>query len=286
MSPNTRTPHIQKPQPTSAYLFNGFAHAASAVALICFLVTLGQTIICSVLQSSPEKTSGWPVAFLTIATGIATLTSISRQLAGQNVMLAATIIASIGGIIHAIGVITGIPFGPFAYSSNAGPKFFGTLSWAIPVLWIIVLLNARGVARLILKPWRKTKNYGFWVIGVATILVALFDLALEPFATHINGYWVWTPTKFPWTWNGVPWINSIGWMITSLLALAFATPSLINKHSRSRKLPPEFHPLYVWLLLLTLFGVAAGLQDKWSVVTLCSATGVASAFFAIRGARW
>lgn len=281
-SPDIKTTHMRRPQPTSAYLFDAFARATSAVALICFLVVLGQTII----QSPPEKKSGWPAALLVMTTAIATLTSMSRQLAGQNVMLAATIIGLIGGSVHAIGVITGVPFGPFAYSSNAGPKFFATLAWVMPVLWIIIVLNARGVARLILKPWRKTKNYGFWIIGVATALIVLFNLALEPFATRINGYWVWLPTKFPWTWNGTPLINSIGWAITSLLVLAFATPSLINKHSRSRKLPPDFHPLFVWLLTLTLFGVAAGLQELWPVVTLCSVTAIASTIFAIRGARW
>lgn len=281
-SPDIKTTHVHRPQPTSAYLFEAFARAASAVALICFFVVLGQTII----QSPPGGKSGWPVALLVMTTAIATLTSMSRQLAGQNVMLAATIIGLIGGIVHAIGVITSVPFGPFAYSSTAGPQLFATLVWVMPVLWIVIVLNARGVARLILKPWRKTKNYGFWIIGVTTALVVLFNLALEPFATRINGYWVWLPTKFPWTWNGTPLINSIGWAITSLLVLAFATPSLINKHSRSRKLPPDFHPLIVWVLLLTVFGTGAAMNQLWSAVALCVATALISTVFAVRGARW
>jgi uncharacterized membrane protein len=230
--------------------------------------------------------SGWPEAMLVITTAIATLTSLSRQLAGQNVLLAATIVGVLGGTAHAVGVITGIPFGPFAYSSSAGPKLFDTLAWSMPAVWIIILFNARGVARLMLKPWRKTKHYGFWVIGVAGALVVLFDLALEPFATRVNGYWLWLPTKFPWTWNGMPLINSLGWALVALLIFAFATPALINKHSRSRKLPPDFHPLIVWDLLLALFGTAAALHQLWSAVALCVVTAVVSTVFAIRGARW
>lgn len=238
------------------------------------------------LRSTAFGKSGWPAALLVITAAFATLTSMSRQLAGQNVLLAATIIAGVGGIAHAVGVITGIPFGPFAYSSGAGPMIFSTLAWPLPVIWIIALLNARGVARLMLKPWRKLKHYGFWVIGVAAALVVLFDLALEPFATRVNGYWVWLPTKFPWTWNGMPLINSLGWALVAILTLAFATPAMINKHSRSRKLPQDFHPLIVWVLLLALFGTGAALHQLWSALALCIVTALVSTIFALRGAKW
>lgn len=269
------------PRP-SATLFDWCARATSLAALLCFIAVVSQAF----LRSTAFGKSGWPTALLVITAGFATLTSMSRQLAGQNVMLAATIIAVAGGVAHAVGVITGIPFGPFAYSSSAGPMFFNTLAWPIPAVWIIVILNARGVARLILKPWRKLKNYGFWVIGVAAALVVLFDLALEPFATRVNGYWVWLPTKFPWTWNGMPLINSLGWALVAILTLAFATPSLINKHSRSRKLPPDFHPLIVWVLLLALFATGAAMNQLWSSLALCIGTALVSTLFALRGARW
>ncbi len=281
MSSDITSRHKSIPRP-SATLFDWFARAASVAALLCFIAVLAQMF----LRSTAFGTSGWPTALLVIAAAFATLASMSRQLAGQNVMLGATIIAVSGGIAHAVGVITGIPFGPFAYSSGAGPMVFDTLAWPIPAVWIIVVLNARGVARLILKPWRKLKNYGFFVIGVAAALVVLFDLALEPFATRVNGYWVWLPTKFPWTWNGMPLINSLGWALVAILTLAFATPALINKHSRSRKLPPDFHPLIVWVLLLALFGTGAALNQLWSSLALCIGTALASTLFALRGAKW
>ena len=278
---STSSTRIKSSKP-SATLFDWSARAASCLALLSLLVVMWQTISRNSIKDKP----GWPEATLVITTAFATLTSMTRQLAGQNVMLAATIVGVVGGIAHAVGVITGIPFGPFAYSNSAGPMFFGTLAWSIPVIWIIVILNARGVARLILKPWRKLKNYGFWVIGVAAALVVLFDLALEPFATRVNGHWVWLPTKFPWTWNGMPLINSLGWALIALITLAFATPSLINKHSRSRKLPPDFHPLIVWVSLLVLFGTGAAMNQLWSALALCVATALISTVFAVRGARW
>src|SRR5580692_8197880 len=55
--------------------------------------------------------SGWPeAAFILLAT-FSTLTALTRQLPSQNVLLAASIIALIGGAAHALGAISGIPFG-------------------------------------------------------------------------------------------------------------------------------------------------------------------------------
>jgi len=285
MNTVSRSSRAAQPQPNSAYLLGWFSVGASTLAFGFFLIALGQTIFQIYFPGSGMRT-GWPMAFFIIAAMVASLISLSRQLPGQNVMLGATIIGAIGGIAHGIGSETGIPFGPFSYSSDVGPRLFSTVAWFMPLIWIIAVINSRGVARLILKPWRKTKNYGFWVIGVAAVLVLLFNLALEPFATRTRGYWVWMPTKFPFTWHGMPLINSLSWAMITALALAFATPSLINKHSRSRKLPAQFHPLYVWILLLTLFATGSGFHGLWSAMWLAIGTAILSTVLAVRGARW
>jgi uncharacterized membrane protein len=268
--------------PPSALLFASGARLASGTALVFFLLVLWQTISRTPLPGKP----GWAETLLVLTAALATLTALARQTPGYKVMLAAAIIGMAGGIAHGVGVKTAIPFGPFVYSDQVGPKIFGTLAWPMPALWIIIALNARGVARLIMKPWRKMKSYGFWVIGIATALVVVLDLALEPFATRHAQYWVWLPTKFPYTWHGMPWINSLGWALTALLMFAFATPFLVNKNSRARKLPPDYHPLIVWLLLLALFGAGAGVNQLWSVTVLCAITAIVTTVFAVRGARW
>ena len=127
---------------------------------------------------------------------------------------------------------------PSARSCSArtpGPKLFKTLPWALPLIWIVAILNSRGVARLILRPWRKIRNYGFWLIGLTAVLTVLFDLALDPFAARVKHYWLWVPTKFPLTWQGAPLVNFLSWAVVSLLILAFVTPVLINKHPVRRR---------------------------------------------------
>ena len=232
----------------------------------------------------PDK-PGWPDALLISLATASTAVTLLRRLPMQNVLWAALIIAVIGGAAHALGAITDMPFGPFVFGPEAGPKLFKTLPWAVPLLWVVAILNSRGVARLILRPWRKTRTYGFWVIGFTTTLVTLFDFALDPFASRVKHYWFWTPTKFPVTWLGAPLVNFLSWAVVSLLILAFVTPLLINKRPKGKS-SPDYHPLGLWLGALLLFAGAAALKGLWPAVAVDAGIGVVTAVFAIRGAGW
>lgn len=256
------------------------------VASVLALASVG-LVLWTVLTSVPlPGKPGWPEAVLVLTATLATLVSLTRQLPGQNVLLAGAIIGLIGGIMHGVGAATAIPFGPFTYTNGAGPRIFGVLGWPMPAIWIIAILNSRGVARLILRPWRKLRNYGFWLIGITAALTVLFDMALEPFATRVKHFWIWQPTKFPIAWHGAPLVNFLGWLVTALLILVFATPALINKKPRQKKSLPDYHPLVLWLSALALFAVGATAHQLWPAAAFCVLTGIAVTVFAIRGARW
>jgi uncharacterized membrane protein len=227
---------------------------------------------------------GWLEALLLVLAAASTITALVRQLPLQNVVLAACVIALMGGAVHALGVTAGIPFGPFLFGADAGPQLFKTLPWALPLIWVAVVLNSRGVARLILRPWRKVRSYGFWIIGLTTLLTVWFDLAFDPFAARVHHYWFWLPTKFPLTWQGAPLVNFFSWAAVTLLMLAFVTPALINKNPVRRR--RDFHPLAVWLGAMVLFGLASAQHGMWPAVVLDSVMAVLAAAFAIRGGRW
>lgn len=236
-------------------------------------------------SGNAPDTPDWLDALLISLATAGTLAALWRRLPLQNVLAAALIIAVMGGAAHIVGEITGIPFGPFTFGPAAGPKLFKTVPWAVPLLWVVVILNSRGVARLILRPWRKTKTYGLWVIGLTAALVMMFDLALDPFASRVGHYWLWTPTKFPVTWQGAPLVNFLSWAAVSLFMLAFVTPLLINKRPKGPS-RPDYHPLGLWLGALLLFAVAAVLKGLWPAAAADAGMGVVTAVFAIRGAGW
>src|ERR1700722_15022950 len=229
--------------------------------------------------------SNWPEALMLMLASVASITALARHLPMKNVLLAALVIALIGGAAHSLGAIAGIPFGPFTFGSEIGSQLFKTLPWAMPLVWIVVILNSRGVARLILRPWRKIRAYGFWLIGLTVALAILFDLAFDPFASRVKHCWIWMPTKFPLTWQGAPLTNFIGWGTVSLLILAFITPMLINKQL-SKPSSPDFHPLAAWLGAIFFFGIGSAVRGLWMAAGAYAIIFIIAAVFAIRGARW
>ncbi len=257
-----------------------FHHAIFALFLVQFVL-----IVFRLFQ--PAAFFGearWPDAILLLLAAAAAVASATRQLPAQNVMLASIIVAFIGGAAHSVGALTGIPFGPYVYTGQIGLQLFHPLPWAIPALWLSMVFTCRGVGRLILRPWRKTRNYGFWLMGITTALVVLFDLGLEPFATQVKHFWLWHPTNAFVYWYSAPWVNFLGWAATTLVILAFATPSLINK--KSVKQPPDYYPLVLWLFLNGLFIAGAAAHQLWLAVVVVACATMVATVFAIKGARW
>jgi uncharacterized membrane protein len=267
------------PARSSENISTGF-RTAYWIVFGLFLLALGFSITATFTSI---ELPGKETALVLFATAT-TLLSLSRQLSAQNVLLASVVIACIGSVIHSIGMRTGMPFGPFVYTREAGPQIFNTLSWSVPFIWVIAILNSRGVARLILRPWRKLRVYGFWLIGLTTALTLLLDLGLEPFATQTRHYWLWLPTKLPINWYGAPASNFLGWLVSTLLILAFTTPSLIKK--KPVKSASDYHPLIVWNLLNALFITSAIARHFWLGAAISAAAGISAIVFAVRGARW
>jgi uncharacterized membrane protein len=234
---------------------------------------------------SLHGTPGWPDAVLLMLAITGTIAALARHLPMQNILSAACCIGFAGGAAGLLDWKTGMPFGAFTPGQSMGPKLFGALPWAVALIWILAVLNSRGVARLILRPWRKLHAYGFWLIGITALLTVLFDLAFEPFASQVKHYWYWGPAKSLLSWQGAPLVNFFGWLVVTLLILAFITPMLINKHPVHQR-PPDYHPLGVWLGGILLFGVGSATRGLWPAILLDGIIGVVVVVFAIRGAKW
>lgn len=212
----------------------------------------------------PEQRIAQGVILLALAV---TLWRLRRVLSWQNVAACGLLIALCSGLIEVVGSKTGIPFGPSFYTENLGCRLFGKLPWPVPLLWVVVVLNARGVVQLILKPWRASENYGFWAIGLAALLAGVFYAGLEPIA-FANRWWNWTDsTHQAWSWYGAPWINFPSRMLIALLLLVFSMPWLLIKKPGG-ELPSDYVPLGLWLLSTLLLAVGNGLNHFWAAAAL------------------
>jgi uncharacterized membrane protein len=227
----------------------------------------------------------WAEALFPVLVLAATLLGLARTLPTQNVLAVAALIAVLYGLVDIINIKTSIPFGARVYTDALGPKFFGLVPWPLPFAWAAAILNSRGVARLILRPWRKTTKYGLWVIGLACGLTVVFDFNLEPFASIANPWWLWLMPKSVPAWQSAPWINFLACAVITLLILAFTTPWLINKQ-RPRSSPPDYHPLVLWLLLNLLFAVGDTARHLWLPAVLAVVLAAIVTTFALRNASW
>lgn len=251
---------------------------------IAFLAGSAINLVLFGLRIQPTAHWRWTEAVYLLLAVSTTLLALEKRLPLQNAVMAAVTIAGISALILLIGCVSGVPFGPFVYSDRLGGRLFETLPWPVPLIWVVVLINARGVARLIMRPWRRTNFYGFWVIGFTCLLAVLFDLGLEPFAVLTRHWWAWLPTKASLYWHTAPWINFLGWFIASLATLVFATPWLINKQPVKR--PMDYQPLIVWLLINLSLAVSNAANELWLAVSVCTVGNAIAVVFAVRGARW
>jgi uncharacterized membrane protein len=236
-------------------------------------------------QVTPAKYLRFVQGALPVAAAVLTIANLIRRLPVENAIMAGIYVAGISGVVQIIALKTGIPFGSFAYTDDCGARLFGLLPWTIPLLWLVFVLNSRELARLILRPWRKTEYYGLWVMGLASILTVALDMELEPFATQINHFWIWNQPAGTTAWHGSPWVNFLGWFITTLVILFITTLWLINKKPVKQE-PPDYAPLLIWLAL-NFFFVTIHFQHHFMLAACFGlATGIIITVMALRGARW
>jgi uncharacterized membrane protein len=248
-------------------------------ALVCAWL-VGATFL---LHQAPQ--SVWPLG---VAVGLLVASALATQLRAlqpQNVFVAAALTLVVGSSVIWLNSRTSIPFGPRIFSVRCGAQLLDGLPLAPPLFWLAALVTARGVARLVLRPWRKLRTYGFRVMGLTAALVTVLDLGVEPFAAQANHLWLWQPTNLPWTWFGAPLINFASQLLVTLFTLAVITPWLINKMPSGKKRPPDFHPLILWQAMNLFLAVNLAAHSLWLAVAVVGIQTVVVSSLAWKNAR-
>ena len=133
-------------------------------------------------------------------------------------LAAAGVLAGSWAAEHA-GVLTGWPFGAYAYTGVLQPTLGGVVPLAIPFAWLLVVPGALEVARLLLGHVRPLPQ-----VALAAALATLFDMVIEPAAVYINRYWTWADSGPIF---GIPSTNFAAWFGLALL-MAMVTRLLIE----------------------------------------------------------
>lgn len=225
----------------------------------------------------------WFDGFVFFTAALTILVSLGRRFPAQYVVFVGVVLLIIAGAVEFYAARTGKPFGYAIYSDELGPKIAQRLPWAVPFVWVAFVLGSRGLARLILRPWRANPEYGWWVIGLTAVLAVGLDACYEPFAAHVRHYRAWLTSPNSVHWYGVAWVNFVGWFAVSMVGLLAVSPLLISKQPIRQ--PFDRHPAIVWLVLLAYFTTANAFRGLWTAVELGVVLGVVAGALAWRGSR-
>ena len=119
-------------------------------------------------------------------------------------------------IFEEIGVVTGLVFGPYHYTSTLGP-WLGSVPVLIPLAWFMLVYPTYIVANVMVDGWPVGTPGGrvhlVRLALVGAIAMTAWDLVIDPILSGPTvGAWVWEGGG---PYDGIPLQNSIGWIMTS-----------------------------------------------------------------------
>ncbi|MBF6605404.1 MAG: carotenoid biosynthesis protein [Chloroflexi bacterium] len=119
-------------------------------------------------------------------------------------------------IFEEIGVVTGLVYGPYHYTSTLGP-WLGSVPVLIPLAWFMMVYPSYVVANLIVDGWPVGTPGGrghlVRLALVGALVMTAWDLVVDPILSGPTvGAWVWERGG---PYYGVPVQNYLGWIVTT-----------------------------------------------------------------------
>ncbi len=143
--------------------------------------------------------------------------------------------------VETLGALTGFPFGVYHYTDRFGP-LLGVVPLTIPLAWHVVVTNALFIVRLAAPHLPRLGEAAF-----TAAICTLYDFILEPFATTVKGYWIWTG-------GTIPLQNYVAWFVISALLVGAFAPTPATRFRRD--------PRPCLILGITILIFVAG---RWAV---------------------
>jgi hypothetical protein len=183
-----------------------------------FMLFVTSWVVCVIAQIIKTLAPDWMTAFVLLSALITSLVTLGRQQPLQNIIVT--------GVIF---LVAGVGWVQFSDGTDS-PLDWHRRNWRAVVLWTVILLNARGVGQFLLQPRRRSRFYGWELIGVSALVftwaVMLFrDVMYRPIAILLL----------------VSFFGTAALLVISL-------PLFMNK--RPVEPPASWQPIVVLLLLL------------------------------------
>lgn len=142
-----------------------------------------------------------------------------------------------------LGTSTGLPFGPYSYTTLLGYRIAGLVPFPIPLSWFYMVYASLAITGRILKPGDSEATKTLWALAGGAILTA-WDVAMDPAMSKATPHWLWETDGF---FYGMPLINWFGWFLTGSI-VARAMLAVVGPRGFSGKVSPSRLPLAVYAI--------------------------------------
>ena len=135
------------------------------------------------------------------------------------------------------GTSTGLPFGPYSYTSLLGWRVAGLVPFPIPLSWFYMIYASLAILGRLLAPADDLRTRLRWS-ACAGIVLAAWDVSMDPAMSFATAHWIWHTRGF---FYGMPLLNWFGWWLTGSV-IAFAMLSIVRPSEVAARVSPSRLP--------------------------------------------
>ena len=143
-----------------------------------------------------------------------------RQIGWANLGVFFALACVISWSYESLSIATGFPFGTYHYTEDLGWQL-GTVPLLIMPAYFGVCYISWLIARTLTDALDPAKSYGWPVVLVASFVMVMWDLSMDPSRATVNLTWIWHDGG---AYFGVPFVNFAGWFLC--VATIFAAFSI------------------------------------------------------------
>ncbi len=142
-----------------------------------------------------------------------------------------------------LGTSTGLPFGPYSYTTLLGYRIGGLVPFPIPLSWFYMVYASIAITGRILPARDSERSRVAWAFCAGAILTA-WDVAMDPAMSKATTHWLWHTDGF---FYGMPLSNWIGWFLTGSI-VARAMMAVVSPAQFTSKVSPSRLPLVIYAI--------------------------------------
>ncbi len=189
-----------------------------------------------------QVVTGVPVPVITVVAAAFVVACMLRVHGLWGTMAFVALVVAIPFGSEFLGVLTGFPYGAYAYTARMGPRVSGLVPVFILIAWLNIAYMAIATTTIAVGRSR------LWLAPVDALVAIGYDVIVDPLAVRA-GYWSWQGTPLLY---GVPLSNFLGWFLVVTL-LSLAARAVWARDSRA---PAKMPRTLAWVVPALLLGSA------------------------------